>query len=157
MHQKISLLFALIEFEKYGREYMEKMVHSANYIGSKLRDYGFTISDIHGRISETHQVHILTSKELMDTIYENASKCKITLNKKHKNLFHGYGIRLGTQEIARYAWDDEALDIIALCIKKISEKDVNIDEVKGLISELPSKEIHYAFPEKVISMFAKFE
>ena len=157
MHQKISLLFALIEFEKYGREYMEKMVHSANYIGQKLRDYGFTISDIHGRISETHQVHILTSKELMDTIYENASKCKITLNKKHKNLFHGYGIRLGTQELARYAWDDEALDIIALCIKKISEKDVNIDEVKRLMSELPSKEIHYAFPEKVINMFAKFE
>lgn len=153
MHQKISLLFALIEFEKYGREYMQKMVHSANYIGAKLRGYGFTISDIHGRISETHQVHILTSKELMDTIYENASKCKITLNKKHKNLFHGYGIRLGTQEIARYGWDDEALDKIALAIKMIAEKNVDVEAVNNLIKELPSKEIHYAFPKSYTNRF----
>ena len=153
MHQKISLLFALIEFEKYGREYMQKMVHSANYIGQKLRDYGFVISDIHGRISETHQVHILTSKELMDVIYENASKCKITLNKKHKNLFHGYGIRLGTQEIARYGWDDEALDKVSLAIKMIADKDVDVKAVKELIDELPTKEVQYAFPESYIKRF----
>lgn len=154
MHQKISLLFALIEFEKYGQEYMKKMVHSANYIGSKLRDYGFVISDIHGRISETHQVHIFTSKETMDIIYENAAKCKITLNKKHKNLFHGYGIRLGTQEIARYAWNDEALDIIALAINKIANKDVDIEEVKKLVAKLPAKEVRYAFPKSYVDRFA---
>ena len=153
MHQKISLLFALIEFEKYGREYMQKMVHSANYIGKKLRDYGFVISDIHGRISETHQVHILTSKEVMDTIYENASRTMITLNKKHKNLFHGYGIRLGTQEIARYGWDDEALDKIALAIKMIASKDVNVDAVKKIVAELPAKELHYALPESYVKRF----
>ena len=153
MHQKISLLFALIEFEKYGQEYMTKMVHSANYLGSKLRDYGFVISDIHGRISETHQVHILTSKEKMDIIYENASKCKITLNKKHKNLFHGYGIRLGTQEIARYAWNDEALDNVAFAINKIANKDVDVEEVRKIISNLPSKEIHYAFPKSYVDRF----
>lgn len=153
MHQKISLLFALIEFERYGRDYMQKMVDSANYIGSKLREYGFIISDIHGRISETHQVHILTSKNLMDTIYENASKCKITLNKKHKNLFHGYGIRLGTQEIARYGWGEDALDKISLAIKMIAEKDVDVEKVRNLIEELPPKDIHYAFPESYVERF----
>lgn len=153
MHQKISLLFALIEFERYGRDYMLKMVESANYIGSKLREYGFDISDIHGRISETHQVHILTSKSLMDTIYENASKCKITLNKKHKNLFHGYGIRLGTQEIARYGWEKEALDKISLAIKMIAEKDVDVEKVRRLIKELPPKDIHYVFPQSYVERF----
>lgn len=153
MHQKISLLFALIEFEKYGREYMEKMVHSANYIGKKLRDYGFNVADIHGRISETHQVHIFTSKEQMDIIYENASRCKITLNKKHKNLFHGYGIRLGTQEIARYAWDDTILDNISLAIKMIAEKDADIDAIKKIVTSLPPKKVHYALPESYVKRF----
>ena len=156
MHQKISLLFALIEFEKYGRDYMMKMVHSSNYIGSKLRNYGFVVSDVHGRISETHQIHILTSKELMNTIYKNASKCKVTLNKKHKNLFRGYGIRLGTQEIARYAWDDSALDKVADIINNLKNKSMDIDYVSKLILELPPKVLHYAFEDKDIKQFEAF-
>ena len=109
MHQKISLLFALIEFEQYGAAYMSHMVHCSNYLGKKLRDAGYDVADIHGQISATHEIFIRCSKDEMDTIYDNAYKCEVTLNKKHKELFYGYGIRLGTQEIARYDWNDEAL------------------------------------------------
>lgn len=64
MHQKISLLFALVEFEKYGAEYMSHMVHCSNYLGNKLRDYGYDIADVHGQVSATHQIFIRCSKEL---------------------------------------------------------------------------------------------
>ncbi|MBF0580405.1 NTP transferase domain-containing protein [Erysipelotrichaceae bacterium RD49] len=110
MHQKISLLFSLLEFEAYGDKYMSHMIHCSNYLGQKLREFGFDIADWHGQISSTHQIFIRCSKEEMDLIYDNAYKCAVTLNKKHKDLFLGYGIRLGTQEIARYDWNDEALD-----------------------------------------------
>lgn len=153
MHQKICLLFALIEFEQFGAEYMSHMVHCSNYLGEKLRDLGYDIADIHGRISATHQIFIRCSKEEMDTIYDNAYKCEVTLNKKHKDLFCGYGIRLGTQEIARYDWNDEALDIIAKVVHMLSNINVNIDKVHQLIQQLPEKKIHYAFDEEKVKRF----
>lgn len=153
MHQKISLLFALIEFEQYGAEYMSHMVHCANYLGKKLKEYGYDIADIKGAISYTHQIFIRCSKEEMDTIYENAYKCEVTLNKKHKELFGGYGIRLGTQEISRYDWNDEALDIVAKIVYMLSDKNVNLEEVRKLKESLPDKKIHYTLENKYVNRF----
>lgn len=155
MHQKISLLFALVEFEQYGADYMSHMVHCSNYLGKKLRDAGYDVADIHGQISATHEIFIRCSKDEMDTIYDNAYKCEVTLNKKHKELFYGYGIRLGTQEIARYDWNDSALDIVAEVLIQLSNKDIDVEYVKNLIASLPEKKIHYAFDEEVIERFKK--
>lgn len=153
MHQKVSLLFSLIEFEKFGADYMSHMVHCSNYLGKKLREYGYDIADVKGKISETHQVFIRCSKEEMDTIYDNAYKCEVTLNKKHKELFRGYGIRLGTQEIARYDWNDDALDTVAKIVYMLSDINVNVEEVAALIHSLPEKKIHYAFEGEQLERF----
>lgn len=153
MHQKICLLFALLEFEQYGDKYMSHMVHCSNYLGQKLRDYGFDIADWHGLISQTHQIFIRCSKEEMDLIYDNAYKCEITLNKKHKDLFLGYGIRLGTQEIARYDWNDEALDKCAYAVKELANPSINVQEILDVVHSLPPKNVHYTFPEKVFKRF----
>ena len=153
MHQKISLLFALIEFEKYGVEYMSHMVHCSNYLGTKLKELGYDVSIINGKASQTHQVFIRCDKEKMDTIYNNAYKCEVTLNKKHKELFNGYGIRLGTQEIARYGWDDAALDKIAQVIVNLGDANINIQETRELIASLPPKTIKFAFGKDVIDRF----
>ena len=89
----------------------------------------------------------------MDTIYDNAYKCEVTLNKKHKDLFLGYGIRLGTQEIARYDWNDEALDKIALILVELSKKDIDINYVQGIIHSLPDKKLHYVFLDDQMERF----
>ena len=89
----------------------------------------------------------------MDTIYDNAYKCEVTLNKKHKDLFYGYGIRLGTQEIARYDWNDDALDTVARIVYMLSDSNVNVDEVNKLIQTLPEKRIHYTFDESIVEKF----
>lgn len=153
MHQKISLLFSLLEFEEYGDKYMSHMVHCSNYLGQKLRDYGFDIADWHGQISSTHQVFIRCSKEEMDLIYENAYKCEVTLNKKHKDLFLGYGIRLGTQEIARYDWNDETLDKVAYIVKELANPQINVKTVLEMVHSLPEKIVHYTFPQEVFEKF----
>ena len=155
MHQKICLLFSLLEFEQYGDKYMSHMIHCSNYLGQKLRDYGFDIADWHGQISSTHQVFIRCSKEEMDLIYDNAYKCEVTLNKKHKSLFLGYGIRLGTQEIARYDWNDEVLDKCAYVVKELANPNINVDEILGIVHALPPKEVHYTFPREVYDRFEK--
>ena len=153
MHQKICLLFSLIEFEQFGAEYMSHMVHCSNYIGKKLRNYGFDIGEFDGHISQTHQIFMYTSKEMMDLIYDNAYKCRVTLNKKTKTLFHDYGIRFGTQEIARYNWNDEALDTVAAVIEKLTHKDVNVQEVRAMIDTLPEKKVQFTFSDDVVNRF----
>ena len=153
MHQKISLLFALVEFEKYGAAYMSHMVHCSNYIGRALKNLGYDVADCHGQISSTHQIFIRCSKDTMDTIYDNAFKCEVTLNKKHKDLFIGYGVRLGIQEIARYDWNDQALNIIAQIVYMLADKNVNVEKVKVLKKKLPEKKVHYTFPDDIISNF----
>lgn len=155
MHQKISLLFALIEFEHFGSDYMSHMVHCSNYLGKKLRDAGYDVADVHGQISSTHQIFIRCSKEEMDTIYDNAYKCEVTLNKKSKDLFYGYGIRLGTQEIARYDWNDEALDLISEILIMLSDRNIDVNAVREKIASLPEKKIHYTFDEKSVERFKK--
>ena len=129
------------------------MIHCANYLGERLRTYGYDIADVHGQISATHQIFIRCSKEEMDTIYDNAYKCEVTLNKKHKKLFYGYGIRLGTQEIARYDWNDEALDKVAKIVAQLSDKDMDVDGVRKIIHELPEKAIKYRFNDDIIERF----
>lgn len=154
MHQKISLLFALIEFEQFGSEYMSHMIHCANYLGKVLASYGLDVADVDGKISSTHQIFIRTSKNTMETIYDNAYKCGVTLNKKTKKLFYGYGIRLGSQEIARYDWNDACMDAIAQVIYLLTEPEADIDGIKKIINSMPKKELKYTFtPEQVKPFF----
>lgn len=155
MHQKISLLFALVEFEKYGVEYMTHMVHCSNYLGKKLEEKGYHIVKTGDQISYTHQIFIECDQDTMNRIYDNAYRCEVTLNKKTKNLFHGFGIRLGTQEIARYNWNDDALDLVAEIIKMLAVEDLDIGKVMELKKKLPNKEIYYTFPQKEILPFLK--
>ena len=157
MHQKISLLFALIEFEMYGVDYMAHMVHCSNYLGEKLQEAGYDIARVNGQISYTHQIFIRCDENLMNTIYDNAYRCEVTLNKKVKELFNGYGIRIGTQEIARYNWDDNALDIVAKIVKLLSQKNIDIDRVLKLKNKLPEKKLSYTFLDKEINDFWELE
>lgn len=153
MHQKISLLFAMLEFEDFGKDYMKKVDHCSNYLAKKLEEKGFDIAKIGDRYSYTHQIFMKCSKEIMDTIYSNAYDCEVTLNKKHKKLFDDYGIRLGTQEIARYDYDDNSMDLIATIINEISKKECDVTSVKKLVKSLPKKEIHYAYGQDIIDKF----
>lgn len=153
MHQKICLLFALVEFEQFGAEYMSHMVHCSNYLGKKLKEYNLDVAEFDGHISQTHEIFVYTSEKLMNTIYDNAYKCHVTLNKKHKQLFRGYGIRLGTQEIARYNWDDAALDLVAEIVEKLTHTDIDVQEVRKMVAALPEKKVHFAFSDEIVNRF----
>ncbi len=156
MHQKVSLLFSLVEFEVFGTAYQEHIVELANALGEELIKLGFNIGRSSDKYSDTHQIFIYTDKKLMDRIYENGVRLGITLNKKHKDLFRGYGIRLGTQEIARYGWDTAVMRDVANIIFEISKEKVDDERVKGLLSLLPPKKVQFTFDEKTKDHFKRF-
>lgn len=156
MHQKVSLLFTLIEFENFGQAYQEHIVTLANELGKNLKELGMDIAMKEGTYSKTHQVFIRTDKNTMNRIFENSLKYGITLNKKNKELFSGSGIRLGTQEIARYNWPVESMKDVAQIIQLISEETVNVVKLMAMLNGLPQKKIQFTFDEGVRRSFGKY-
>ncbi len=156
MHQKVSLLFALVEFETFGKAYQEHIVELSNALAEELHKKGFDIGRSTTRYTDTHEVFVYMDQNLMERIYENSIRFGITLNKKHKELFRGYGIRLGTQEIARYAWPVEAMRQVADIIEEIARENVDEQKVHDLLANLPAKKIQYTFDESVSARFSSF-
>jgi len=156
MHQKVSLLFALIEFEAFGKAYEEHIVELSNALAYELDQLEFEVGKVGDRYSYTHEVFLYTSQDLMDRIFENSIRFGITLNKKHKKLFQGYGIRLGTQEIARYGWTTESMKQVAQIIFEISQENVNENKVQQLLAGLPQKRIQYTFDDATKAYFNRF-
>lgn len=156
MHQKVSLLFALVEFETFGKAYEERILELSNALAEELQKRGFDIGNIGNKYTQTHEVFIYTSEALMTRIYNNSIRVGITLNKKQKKLFKGYGIRLGTQEIARYGWPVESMEQVAEIISLVSKEKVDDGTVQKLLTSLPEKRIQYTFDERVKARFEKF-
>lgn len=156
MHQKMSLLFSLIEFSTFGYAYEEHIVSLANALGRALENEGFEIAKTGGAFSHTHQVFIKTDEQTMERIFSNANRFGITLNKKVKRLFSGFGIRLGTQEIARYNWPVDSMPSVAKIIKLTSLPDIQGAEISDMISGLPGKQIQFAFGSGAMAKFTKY-
>ena len=148
MNQVISLLFALTEFKEYGAEYTQSIIENANLLAHELEKQSFVIAKRGDVYSKTHQIFIKCSKKQMDTIYKNAIISNVTLNKKERKLFGGFGIRLGVQEITRYNWDKNAIKEISKIIFLLSQEPLQNSECNEIIKKLPDKTIRYTFPNE---------
>lgn len=155
MHQVVSLLFALLELKEYGKSYMEKTVMNANLLGYSLVEKGFTVGMTNNQYSFTHQVFILCDKNEMTRIFKNGILYGVTLNKKEKSLFNGYGIRLGVQEISRYNWGEKEIILISQLMDELRKEHPNEQIINQLKNSLPEKQIHYTYPQKVVEQFKK--
>lgn len=149
MHQVISLLFTLLEMAEYGKEYMKSMVELANDLGEELEKYNFNVAKVDGKYSFTHQIFIKTSELEMKTIFRNAILHRVTLNDKQKNLYEGYGIRLGTQEIARYKWGKSEIKGIALIMNELRKENPDVNIIKRIKGRLMGKTVYFTYPKEV--------
>ena len=134
-----SLLMALIEFEEVGEDYQKNIIRTANILAEKMNNLGLRVANIAGKYTQTHQIFLKTTQEEMEQIYNNALKYGITLNKKNKPLFGGYGIRIGVQEIARYLWGEQELEMLAELVSLLRKTDINNNHIKAMISYLANK------------------
>lgn len=142
-----SLLLALIEQEKCGRDYQQLVVNIANALGYKLSRLGFKVANINPEVfTFTHQLFILMNKEETDSFYMTAKHYNITLNKKHKKLFNDDGIRIGTQQIARYNWNKFEIELLAQLFYSIKLKKHS--EIKSIREVLITKKIpHFTYED----------
>lgn len=150
MHQVISLLFALLEMECFGRDYTKAIVHTSNELGKNLAERGFDVANLKEKYSETHQIFLHCDYREMIQINENAIRYGITLNKKEKNLFSNCGIRLGTQEIARYGWEQDTIAVIGEILSELRKPNADKARIAVLKENLPPKILRYTFDEDTV-------
>lgn len=137
-----ALLLSLIEQEQFGQMYQKQTVKLANLLGCELEKYNFKLAKLsNNTYTYTHQLFILMTKSEVEMYYNNAQKFNITLNEKHKPLFHNDGIRIGTQQIARYNWEMEEIAQLARLLFLISNADENVTEILKLRTLLIAKKI----------------
>lgn len=118
-----AVLLALIEQEQIGESQQQKTISTANYLAKKLKEQEFNVLSLSkDQYTKTHQIFLSTTKEEKDRLVDNAFKYGITLNGKFKRLFKGHGVRLGMQEISRFDWDEEELDILSFLFGLLSQK-----------------------------------
>lgn len=147
-----SVLLSLIEQEQYGELYQSKTVQLANLLGKSLEEQGFHLAkiDIH-TYTYTHQIFILLSYDETERFYYNAQKYNISLNEKHKKLFNNDGIRLGTQQIARYNWCEEEISKLAQLLHLTFLEPDQHSEILKLRQWLISRKIpHFEYEEITI-------
>lgn len=145
------LLLALIEQIECGKPYQHATVNLANILGKKLENYGFNVAKIDDNTyTMTHQIFLLMGKEETDFFYTQASNYNISLNQKHKKLFHNDGIRLGTQQIARFDWNEQDIETLAKLLFLIKNNS-SPESIKVFRNELIAKKIpHFTYDEIVI-------
>lgn len=137
-----ALILSLIEFKEFGNEYCKKIQDTNLILSNLLIDYGFKIAKISDKeYSKTHQIFMLTSEEEMERMFDNANRFNVTLNKKHKQLFKDYGIRLGVQQISQYGWNENEIQKLAQLLYLLSKKNPNYDEINVIRKFLISKKV----------------
>lgn len=137
-----ALLLGLIEQEKFGIAYQTKTVQLANSLGKALEDYNFRLAKIDANTyTYTHQLFVLMSADDAEKYYLNAQKFNISLNKKHKKLFNNDGIRLGLQQVSRYAWNNAEIEQLAKLLYLVQKADTEQKEILKLRNSLIEKKI----------------
>lgn len=135
-----AVLLSLIEQEEYGKIYQKKIVDLANMLGNELTKLNFDIAKIKPNVyTYTHQLFVLMNEYDTEQFYYYAQKYNITLNKKHKALFANDGIRLGTQQIARYNWNTSDISCLAQLLFYLRKNDMS--QINRLRKKLISKKI----------------
>lgn len=149
LHHVASLFYTFLEVEKFGQEYAKAMLNNANYLGKQLNNFGFKVCKLGEEIyTYTHQLFIKMNDAQVEYFFERCISHKITLNKKKKLLYSGSGIRIGVQEITRYGWGKNELDILAKVLYLIFIKSNDETEINILIDKIKNKKtINYTFDD----------
>lgn len=159
MHQIISLIFCLEEFSIYGKQYMNTVVDSSNKLAILLSDKNFDVIKRNGVFSNTHQIFIHLPPEKTHSFYLECQLYDITLNERYRKIYKDSGIRLGVQQIARYGWKAQELEIISNILEMIyqdclEEVHLHYQEISYSIKQLTScKHLKYTLD---ISAFLRF-
>lgn len=147
-----ALVFTLMEFKAFGKEFMKKTLCNANYFASCLESEGFkVIKPVNvnkSEFTETHQVMLSLTLEETERLDKAARRLNISLDRKHGSLYHGYGVRLGAQAITRLGWDNQMIKTSAQLLWKLAQGDAP-ESLRNVANSLRGKSKCYYCIEEI--------
>lgn len=161
MHQILSLIFCLVEFDLYGKDYINRVVENAENLAGSLSKAGFELVNLNGAFTSTHQLFLKLPLEITNKFYLDCQLYNITLNERYRKIYSGSGIRIGTQQISRYDWGKNEIEKITHILHMIySDCLLNVhthykgihEEIKVLIK---CKNIKYTVSQENFNNFLK--
>lgn len=155
-HHILSLITTLIEFEKFGKAYSQNIRYMNERLSQKLLQSGFNL--VGGeRCSETHQIWIsFSNQNELIAFFEACCHYGISVTKREKKIYNDFGIRIGLQEIARYNWEIDIIETIAIIFTAIKNNMPSEEITKHVNNFLNAKRtLNYTFSEAQVNHFKK--
>jgi len=144
LHHILSLILTLMELETCGQQYCSTIINNANTLADALVKYNFNILKSPTKYTHTHQLFISMQQDAAERFYNKCLDYGVSINYRNKHLYKTCGLRIGTQEISRYGWQEAEMKIIAEILRDIRDNDQFSLDISDRINKLSSnKEIYY--------------
>ncbi len=142
LHRIPSLYIALLEMEKFGKDYAEQTIKNAKKLAEELYNSGFDVFGKDRGFTESHQVLFNVRENGGGTeVAQKLEDANIILNKNilSSDLLdpkNPNGIRIGVQEMTRFGMKEEEMKKIADLIKQVVIEKQSPDIIKKDVIEL---------------------
>ena len=148
LHHIFSLILTLMELEIYGKQYCVSVVNNANSLAASLVKYNFDIIKVSSKYTYTHQIFISMPETDARKFYNKCLDYGVSINLRNKELYKTCGLRIGTQEISRYGWDEKEMSDISEILRDIRDNKYFSHDISNRINMISSnKKICYTFDE----------
>lgn len=144
LHHILSLILTLMELEIYGHQYCSKIINNANILAETLSKYNFHILEVPPKYTFTHQLFVSMPENDAKNFYNKCLDYGVSINLRNKHLYRTCGLRIGTQEISRYGWQDTEMLFIAEILRDIRDNNEFSQDISNRINRLSAdKKICY--------------
>lgn len=139
LHHIFSLILTLMELEIFGQEYCSAIINNANTLADLLVKFKFSVLAVPPKYTYTHQIFISMPKSDAKQFYNKCLDYGISINFRNKYLYKTCGLRIGTQEISRYGWQDMEMQLIAEILRDIRDEIYLSQDVSDKINKLSTR------------------
>lgn len=154
LHAVAALAVTLAETKEFGEAYADQIVRDAKALGQALHERGMDVLCEHLGFTESHTL-VIDVEEFQGgaKVAKDLERANIICNKNllpwDSDPVKPYGIRLGSQELARLGMKEKDMDAVAELMARVVVKGERPEDVKADVIEFKRQftKVHYCYFE----------
>jgi glycine hydroxymethyltransferase len=158
LHHVAGLVVALLEMQKFGKEYATQITKNAKALAQGMHELGFNVLCEHKGFTQSHQVVVdVSSVGGGNQIANDCEAANIILNKNllpwdsMKQTANPSGLRIGVPELTHIGMREDAMEEIAAFLKRVALDREKPEKVQKDVIEFMRdySKVHYCFESKI--------